>query len=946
MQEDDEQVERAHHPPHSHEHDARYRALIESLAEHVPHQDVQASATHADPADDATQAARQTAEDLERFFSAALDLFCIADTDGHFRRLNPAWESALGHPLVELESFSFLDLVHVDDRAATVEALARLRHQEEVLSFTNRYRHKDGSYRWIEWRALPFGDLVFAAARDITERRRTETALRERVKELTCLLELSHILDARDLKIPDLLRSAVAILPAALQHSDVAVARIELEGAEYTAPQSVPTPVTMSAPLVVQGQTSGAIEVGYRKWPLSPAHKAAGREEPFLDEERALLESVAERIGHTVERLRLAQAQREAEKDLVESESRYRALVEHSSSGVVVYEPTPDGQDFIIREFNRAAEDIEQVPRQDVIGKRVTEAFPGAESFGILDVFRRVHQTGRSEKHPVALYEDDRLTSWRDNYVYQLPTGEIVATYQNVTDQVATARALSDAKDLLDRTQAISKAGGWEYDVASRTMAFTDEVYRIHGVDPDSFDPNDIDRDVAFYAPADAPMVHEAFRRAVEDGEDYDIEARFIRADGQTIWVRTVGVPQLENGRVVRVTGNILDITDRKVAEEALRASEERARLMADLVENSDQPIGIGYSDGRMGRCNPAFCQLTGYTEEELRGMDWTTQLTPPEWLEAEREALAALDRTGVPARYEKEYLRKDGTRVPVELLTHLVRDDDGAPKFYYAFVTDITERKRAARAIARLNAELEQRVRDRTLELQAANKELEAFAYTVSHDLRAPLRHASGFAKLLQEHLGDKLDDETRHYLERIDSAVVTMGALIDDLLQLSRTSRVDLVMSEVDMGRLAHATLTELLAEHPSERLTSRVHRLPHVRSDEALLRIVWRNLLENAIKFTSPHPTGHIEVGSRKQADEVVYWVRDDGVGFDPQYADKMFGVFQRLHPGIDLPGTGVGLATVQRIVTRLGGHTWAEGAPNAGATIYFALPSTRR
>ncbi len=146
--------------------------------------------------------------------------------------------------------------------------------------------------------------------------------------------------------------------------------------------------------------------------------------------------------------------------------------------------------------------------------------------------------------------------------------------------------------------------------------------------------------------------------------------------------------------------------------------------------------------------------------------------------------------------------------------------------------------------------------------------------------------------------------------------------------------------------MGRLAHATLTELLAEHPSERLTSRVHRLPHVRSDEALLRIVWRNLLENAIKFTSPHPTGHIEVGSRKQADEVVYWVRDDGVGFDPQYADKMFGVFQRLHPGIDLPGTGVGLATVQRIVTRLGGHTWAEGAPNAGATIYFALPSTRR
>jgi PAS domain S-box-containing protein len=307
---------------------------------------------------------------------------------------------------------------------------------------------------------------------------------------------------------------------------------------------------------------------------------------------------------------------RAAEESLRASEKRYRELVDHMTSGVVVYEPTPDAKDFLIRDFNAASQRIEQLDRNEVVGRLVTEAFPGVEEFGLLDVLRRVAHKGKPEYYPTALYHDRRLSSWRENYVYRLPSGEVVAVYDDVTERVRAEQTLAHAKNLLDLAEEIGHAGGWEYDVESGHVTWTDEVYRIHGVGHD-YASNDVSRDIDFYAPESAPLVAEAFRRAVESGEPYDLEVELDRADGLRIWVRTIGRPVIEDGAVVRVIGNIMDITERKKAEENLAAAAREWRQTFDAMMDS---VTLFDQEGRVLRCNAATTTLTGRDFEDIVG--------------------------------------------------------------------------------------------------------------------------------------------------------------------------------------------------------------------------------------------------------------------------------------------------------------------------------------
>ncbi|MGC8872852.1 MAG: sensor histidine kinase [Chloroflexia bacterium] len=235
----------------------------------------------------------------------------------------------------------------------------------------------------------------------------------------------------------------------------------------------------------------------------------------------------------------------------------------------------------------------------------------------------------------------------------------------------------------------------------------------------------------------------------------------------------------------------------------------------------------------------------------------------------------------------------------------------------------------------------LEARVAERTAALEAANRELEAFAYSVSHDLRAPLRAIDGFTRVLQEEYGAQLPPRGQHYLERVRQGVAEMSALIDDLLALSRVSRQAVRQESVEPAALVREVLAGLQKEIEGRRVEIAIGALPPCRGDPLLLRQVWWNLLANAIKFTRKREVAHIEVGAREEGAEVVYFVRDNGAGFDPRYAERLFRVFERLHPADEYEGTGVGLAIVRRIVERHGGRVWAEGAVDRGATFYFAL-----
>jgi signal transduction histidine kinase len=249
---------------------------------------------------------------------------------------------------------------------------------------------------------------------------------------------------------------------------------------------------------------------------------------------------------------------------------------------------------------------------------------------------------------------------------------------------------------------------------------------------------------------------------------------------------------------------------------------------------------------------------------------------------------------------------------------------------------------ERAEEKLRALNAELEQRVGARTAELEAANKELESFSYSVSHDLRAPLRAIGGFAELLREDNAEQLDDEGRRKLDVIRGEAARMGSLIDDLLAFSRLGRKSLTPGELDMAELAQTVFDRLRAEPGGGRVELRLGRLPRAWGDRALLEQVWVNLLSNAVKFSSKKDAPIVEVGAITQEREHVFFVRDNGAGFDPRYQAKLFGVFQRLHDSAEFPGTGVGLALVQRIIVRHGGRVWADGKPGEGATFHFTLP----
>jgi len=290
------------------------------------------------------------------------------------------------------------------------------------------------------------------------------------------------------------------------------------------------------------------------------------------------------------------------------------------------------------------------------------------------------------------------------------------------------------------------------------------------------------------------------------------------------------------------------------------------------------------------------------------------------------------------PAAVENLFTYPDGSSAWFELRVEPV------PEGICIYSVDIQPRKEAEAAERRLNEGLEAQVAERTRELEIANQELESFAYSVSHDLRAPLRHAAGFAELLRRHAGESLDEKGRDYIAKIAHATTRMGRLIDDLLALSRTGRVPLKKQEVSLDALVAETRRDAAADADGRDVVWVTPPLPAVHADPALLRLVLLNLISNAVKYTRGRAPARIEVkGARDDASgEVVVSVRDNGVGFDMQFADKLFGVFQRLHSSDAFEGTGIGLANVRQIVRRHGGRTWAHGVPDQGAEFFFSLP----
>lgn len=424
-----------------------------------------------------------------------------------------------------------------------------------------------------------------------------------------------------------------------------------------------------------------------------------------------------------------------------------------------------------------------------------------------------------------------------------------------------------------------------------------------------------------------------------KEGKIIGLESAWNKQDGSTLFIRENAIAVKDGtGRMLYYDGTVEDITDRKKIEEALVESEDKFKYIFD---HSVIGKSITMPTGEIN-VNQSFCDMLGYSREDLQKIKWQ-DITHPDDIELTQNVLKSiLSGKSASARFIKRYIKKDGNVIWTDVGSALRRDINGNPLYFLTVINDITDRKKAEEMILQLNAELEQKVIQRTELLEAANKELEAFSYSVSHDLRAPLRSIHGFTNILLEDYESKLDEEGKRICGIISSSTMQMGELIDDLLNFSRIGRSSMNPGLIDMTRLANTVFVEIADEKEKEKTTFKIVKLHKVYGDLNLLKQVWKNLIYNAIKYTSTNSTPEIEIGSRRKNGMVIFYVKDNGVGFDMKYKHKLFGVFQRLHSEQEFEGNGVGLAIVQRIIHRHNGKVWAEGEVGKGATFYFSLP----
>jgi PAS domain S-box-containing protein len=370
------------------------------------------------------------------------------------------------------------------------------------------------------------------------------------------------------------------------------------------------------------------------------------------------------------------------------------------------------------------------------------------------------------------------------------------------------------------------------------------------------------------------------------------------------------------------------DLPDASPLLETLRHAQSVQELMVDSID--DYAIFVLDQNGCVASWNKGAEQIKGYSQSEIIGRHFSV------FYPAEDRARAKPDRELVIAardgRFEDEgrRVRKDGSEFWANVVFSAVRDRTGALLGFVKVTRDLTER-RALQGRAAADAQA----------LKAANAELEAFTYSVSHDLRAPIRQIEGFSKILGEHLGKDIDPQAEHYLRRIQEGSRQMGRLVDDLLHLAQLGRQDPKPRRISLDSLIGEVLTNVRPEITDRDIEWRVDPLPTVVCDPGLMKVVFTNLLSNAVKYTRPRAKAVIEIGQVVSDVQPVVYVRDNGVGFDMRYADKLFGVFQRLHRAEEFEGTGIGLATVHRIIRKHNGRIWAEAAPDQGATFFFTL-----
>lgn len=504
---------------------------------------------------------------------------------------------------------------------------------------------------------------------------------------------------------------------------------------------------------------------------------------------------------------------------------------------------------------------------------------------------------------------------------------QYVAIRADITERKRAEQAFRDSEELFLKAFRLSPDCVVIVRMSDRTVIrANDALCQLWGSTPEEV----IGKPSLEYSTWQTEEEQHAFMRTLEEKGAYLNYETILRMTDGRLLNFNISSRMINFNEESCVLSVMRDITEHKRAEESMR-------LQANLLDQSYDAILVWEIGGAIRLWNRGAAALYGYSKEEAVGCV-SHDLLRTSHTQSVDILIEALIRDG---KWEGElrHTAKDGHQVTIE--TRMVIVSEHNRRLVLEANRDITERKRAEEAIRNLNSELEHRVVERTAQLESANKELEAFSYSVSHDLRAPLRAVDGFSRAVLEDYGDQLPEDGKDSLQCIRNGAQQMGHLIDDLLSFSRLSRAPLTNLDVDVERMVRAILEDLKVQQLGRQIDIQVADLSPCHGDSALLKQVWINLLSNAIKYTGKREKAVVKVGCTKKDGETIYFVRDNGTGFDMRYAGKLFGVFQRLHRTEDYEGTGVGLAIVHRIITRHGGRIWADAAVDRGACFYFTL-----
>ncbi len=672
---------------------------------------------------------------------------------------------------------------------------------------------------------------------------------------------------------------------------------------------------------------------------------------PVRDIEGQVIGSAA--IAHDISERLQAQGERE----------RLAAIVDSSDDAII-------GKDLngTINAWNRGAEKIFGYSAEEATGKSMQMLFPPDIVKEESEILSRI-RSGESVEHfeTVRVRKDGTkidvsvtISPIRDG------NGTIVGASKiarDITERKRVEAALHESEERLRLTIDGARVGIWHRDCVTGALEWSPLCFTLHGVPPSTKVDSETLR--AIVHPEDRVRISKAIERSLEDRSEYDVEYRVIWPDGSERWIAARGeVYQNAAGENTRIGGVLFDITDRRLAEQRLAGQADELFRQAEELIRSQQALetqklllqsvldsmaeGLVVADER-GQCiiwNPAASKIIGISGANLSQEDWSAHygaylpdtVTP---FPIDQNPLLRAIRGEVSSA--ELFVRNPalGRGVWIESNGAPLKDKSGVIQGGVVAFRDITQRKAAELEIRKLNETLEERITKRTEQLETANRELESFTYSVSHDLRAPLRHIRGFAEACLEEFGDNLVPQARHYLQRIQDGTRRMGVLTDELLNLARTGQRPLNLQLTGLNSIVEEIISMLKAETEGREVEWKVGSLPSAKCDAVLIRQVFQNLLSNAIKYSRTRAHAVIEIGHTKVKGEPVIFVRDNGVGFKMKYADKLFGVFQRLHCEEEFEGTGVGLATVHRILQKHGGRIWAEAEIDQGATFYFTL-----